>query len=713
MHKGWVLLIAAGSAVSCAGQTVQPSFLDRLDYRAASYTVAVRDVNHDGIPDLVSGNLDGGIAVQFGNGDGTFRPGPLLSVQPYSVFSLTLADINKDGNLDVVFATSTGVGLSFGNGDGTFQAPLFYSVGALEENEAIAVGDFNGDGIPDAATPGRSGVWILLGMAGGGFSAPQLIPVSGAGGLMIVVGDLNGDGKLDVVAGASPGIVVLLGKGDGTFGPPIGYSIPTGGNSLTLADLNGDGNLDLATVGQHSAYASILLGNGDGTFQSPTTTYLPGGFSIAAGDVNGHGIPDLVTQDVSVAFGNGDGTFQKPVFFAAGASAGAAGLTGTQVVLAKLKKKGGLDIVTANNAFATVSVLLNDGHGKFIDGEYLKVSGQPQCAQTADFNGDGKPDLAFGNGQGATVLLGTGKAKPAYSLPGTQVSVAGGYCVATGDFNNDGFTDLAVLATNGQIGNGAIAIFLGRGDGSFVPGATINLNAAPGVAAAVADFNHDGNLDIAVSGNLLLFGNGDGTFQIPVPFVPNPGLYASFAGLASGHLKADGAPDIVIVDFVHNLVYELLNRGNGTFNQRTFTPPICASPLVPRLADLNGDGNTDLAVLCQSNAVVTYLGNGDGTFQPPTSVPGFWTPYSYDLLVTDLSGDGSPDLAVTGDHSVFVYTGNGDGTFNPMPVLFGAGPTPASLAASHLHQKANSSGKPDISVVDFTGSVLVLLNTTP
>jgi hypothetical protein len=72
-------------------------------------------------------------------------------------------------------------------------------------------------------------------------------------------------------------------------------------------------------------------------------------------------------------------------------------------------------------------VLLNNGHGKFSDGEYLRVGGQPDFIAAADFNGDGKLDLAFGNGQGVNILLGTGKGKPAYSLPGTQISVPGGY----------------------------------------------------------------------------------------------------------------------------------------------------------------------------------------------------------------------------------------------------------------------------------------------
>jgi hypothetical protein len=702
------LFLGVVCVLACGAQAPQTSFADRRDVWATGSAVAAGDVNNDGNQDLVAG-IGELFSVELGNGDGTFRPGASFYVAPYGVFSFLLVDINKDGKLDILFAAASGVGLCYGNGDGTFQAPLFYAIPATEDNQAIVVGDFNGDGILDAATPGKSGIWILLGTPGG-FSAPQLLPVTKMFTGAIGAADLNGDGKLDLVAVGGPGILVLLGNGNGTFGSPRGYPVPTGLFNFALADFNRDGHIDIATVTINSADASILLGNGDGTFKPAATAYLPGGLSVVAGDINGDGIPDLITQGVFIALGKGDGTFQKPTFHQVAAQATSAGSTATQVVLADLRNLHRLDIVTANNLSQTLSVLLNNGHGKFIDGEYLRAGGIPQCEAAADFNGDGKSDLAFGNGQGVTILLGTGKANPAYSLPGTQISLPGGYCVAVADFNHDGFQDLVVIGTT-LPNAGTMAIFLGQGNGTFTAGQTFNLNVQPGYPL-VGDFNGDGKLDIAISGNLLAFGNGDGTFQTPAPFIPDPGSYPNFTYLTAADLNGDGSLDIVTSDFVHGTIFVLLNQGNGTFTQSTFGTLVqCGSPSATQLADLNGDGRPDLAVLCSTGNFTIYFGNGNGTFRPGKIVTGGWVLGTGNLLIADLNGDGKPDLAALGDHSLYVLTGNGDGTFNT-PVLFGVGSDPAFTTTSYLHGKPASSGMPDVVVTDRTGSILVLLNTT-
>src|SRR5256885_1819824 len=205
---------------------------------------------------------------------------------------------------------------------------------------SVVVGDFNGDGVPDLAVANEldlnlSGgtVEVLLGKDDGTFQAARTVVAARARRTSIVVGDFNGDGVPDlaVANGRTPftggpgNIEVLLGNGDGTFQDPL--TVATGGRPVSLApgDFNGDGKPDLAVADFDSNTVLVLLGNGDGTFQAPrtfTTGARPS--SVAAGDFNGDGALDLAVANednfsVSVLLGNGDGTFQVPSTFTTGA----------------------------------------------------------------------------------------------------------------------------------------------------------------------------------------------------------------------------------------------------------------------------------------------------------------------------------------------------------------------------------------------------------
>ena len=186
---------------------------------------------------------------------------------------------------------------------------------------SVVAGDFNGDGIPDLAVANSSTVSILIGNGDGSFQAPQSYLVeAGQPGL----GDFNGDGHLDIVTSSG---FILFGNGDGTFQPAQRYlaqEYGSNGSSIAVADFNGDGKLDVAlttfSVPAQQWAVSILLGNGDATFQSPVNYdagYAPS--SLAVGDFNGDGIPDLAVANgfegpdyytqISVSLGRGDGTF--------------------------------------------------------------------------------------------------------------------------------------------------------------------------------------------------------------------------------------------------------------------------------------------------------------------------------------------------------------------------------------------------------------------
>jgi hypothetical protein len=331
--------------------------------------LAVADFNQDGRPDLA---ITAGVRVytMLGNGDGTFTPatGSPQSIPspPYDDFgspyvgSIAVGDFTHSGHagLAVALWQNQAAAILEGNGDGTFTTSSSLVNTQGYSTEALAAADFNADGNLDLAyvnsIAGASGV--ALGYGGGTFNAAGQFPYNGAG---VAVGDFNGDGRLDVTLGAP----VLLGNGDGTF---TAANNPAGSASVGLwqmvaADFNGDGRLDLAGTNVTGTAVVVLLGNGDGTFQQPVTiqsSHNPA--ALVAGDFNNDGKLDLAVansdETVTLLLGNGDGTFTE----AAGSPFALLGAGPSAIAAADFNGDGKLDLAVANalDGTGTVSILL-------------------------------------------------------------------------------------------------------------------------------------------------------------------------------------------------------------------------------------------------------------------------------------------------------------------------------------------------------------------
>jgi hypothetical protein len=676
-----LLLLGAGSVLVAKGQV---SFFMPPTY-AGTGSLFVADFNGDGKPDLLSSSG----TLQLGNGNGTFTSGTSVSGTP-----LAVADFNGDGKPDILEQGTGTLLVLLGNGDGTFQPPISTNSGA--SLTAVVAGDLTGNGKADVLGLFNNNLVVYISNGNGTFATGVSYPVGNTSiaASEVTLGDFNGDQKVDVavslagdnVAGQE---VVLLGNGDGTFQAgktSAGVYYPA---SVVAGDFNDDGKLDLVIAGQTSLANTtwILLGNGDGTFQAPVTAFPYSG-TLAAADLNGDGRLDLILEtDGTVAaiyLGNGDGTFSAASTYVLSLP-GYPGVTQPSGIgIADFNLDGKLDVAAGN------AVLLGNGDGTF-KGIQLAAIPQPSAAVIGDFDKNGSPDVAAVATASVYILSNNGTG--ALSLIHTYSLQEPGYGMVTGDFNRDGDLDLVVFGTDPITQDWSYSVLLGNGDGSFQSPVFYPLNVlSPGEGAnsvIVADFNNDGKLDIAASStnsSLALFmGNGDGTFAAP-SYIFDGGEYF----LESADFNGDGKLDIAAGGTAgENAATAILfGNGDGTFQTAVF-PASLENFVAQFTADVNNDGKADLL---SGNQVA--LGNGDGTFNV---LPAFCTDAQFCLganAVADFNGDGKPDLLATQgfDHpeGSAVLLGNGDGTFGSPIGINAYLPSPVLVA------DMNGDGRPDI-----------------
>jgi len=549
------------------------------------------DINHDGHLDIVAlGNTStGGFNVFFGNGDGTFQFPVLHEIG--AGFKGYLADVDGDGQLDIlaeltpVFNVRQIIFLK-GNPDGTFAPPLVVGQLPFDFNIAtVAIGDFNNDGIVDLELSNHTGVGILLGRPGLTFG-PMLTSLSGGslfpGTLVPLVNspaqaDFNKDGHLDLAIPAAGGIVLLMGNGDGSFqsGAQV-YDVGTAVTRVVVADFNGDKLPDIA-VATNAPIPRLLLGQVGGTFvlaPDPNTTSGSGPGSMAVGDFNGDGHADLELGPntfngvPTVVFGDGQGHFSAPV-----------------------------TVPTASGA-------------------------------VADFSGDGHSDMALisfgGCVPGCPLTVSLGQTNNTFLTKSTAITgIVDGIVTAIGDLNGDGIQDVVVT------GGGLLQVWRGNGDGTFTKGITSDISSFTGgggidfSGAAIVDIDGDGRKDLVLAPLLLigstfftapqammiLYGNGDGTFQPPA-FVP---LSHYYPHLKVADLNQDGRPDLVLNDDVGIAV--IMNLGNRSFEDESHYVAGTAIAGV-NVADVNGDGFPDLIVANPGGTTVAVLLNNPNGVPP-------------------------------------------------------------------------------------------------
>lgn len=649
---------------------------------------------------------------------------------------------------------------------------------------SLASADLNKDGNQDVITINTDGnnssLDVFLGNGDGSFQPAKTFPITGAVAQFGVINDMNGDGNLDIVVSAgfqtSFQFLIYLGDGKGGFAPAVAFSPSTllldSNSTFISADVNGDGHADIIL-----SSGQVFLGQASGTNFTLAAQSLPPvttetndlGPGLVAADFNNDKKLDLAVDDgatIRTYLGNGDGTFSAGPAYAAIANRGL-------VIGTDLDGDGNMDLISGFGGSGLyggddylpnqVYALLGNGTGSFQGAPSLPV--EYNGSNLVDLNGDGRPDLVgvryngtqyefdpyLTNASGVPVASGDNLLVP------LNVSVDS-FVIGAFDTISNANPDLLYLSAGPQTQFFNLA--LGTGGGNFSAPTQIpvpSLVPAPGIDIGetisglhAADFNHDGKLDIAYSfidqssigsqlyyeGFAVQLGNGDGTFGAPMIVYTyqnqsQPGQAFTNFLTSIADVNKDSFPDVFLVvpPTVVGQPYTpelFVGNGDGTFkspNKLTLTPSILpatadgtsyGSPFA--LADLNGDGKLDLVATGSSSdqtvpEVAVALGNGDGTFQAPTilQVEGFGFPSSPALA--DFNGDDKIDLYVGGiieGAGLGIFPGNGDGTFQTISNGDGTVSAPELLALSvagpAVPVDLNQDGIPDLIV----GGIILL-----
>ncbi len=687
------LVLAAGLPAFAGGDV---DFDAPRVFEGPATDIIVADLDGDGLRDFVS-NADP-LTVSWGLGDTLFERQELLGGG-----HLSIADLDVDGDLDIVVVSSSTRTVHLNEGDRTFSTTITSSFLSPRD---VELADMTGDGLPDLVQTrwfslmlgGR--VDVFPGRGDGTFDAfDPLLSLELDDPETIAVGDLDGDGDPDLAVQNGSFVAII----ENTATDPLVLAHNYFVNGMTsrdvaLGDLDEDGNLDLVLAGFDGPFQNqvgVLVTSagiaGDVAFAGPVvSSYEPNSnfAGVTVAPVVAGGSPTIAVSDSTaevVRIFSVDGTVvSEPLL-----TVDIGGLP-RRPRLGDVTNDGQPDLLVGDFDSDVTHLRVNDGSGLFTEALAPIAANGTGELLVADMNADGLDDLVivpvfFDEGLSVHVWLqdGAGSFVPSASLatPGTTLGGA-----TLGDFNGDGALDVAVATRDGQV-DGWLAVHPGDGLGTFAAPVTAALP-SNGNAIASADFDLDGTDDIVVATRDPVFlVKGDGALSLTLELVPGKAIWS--ADMAVGDVHGDGLPDVLVQRNSSSsgpatLLFPGLPNGTlGAGNEPFGTFLTLTRNL---LVDVDDDG---LADWIGPNNIQGFLevrpSLGDGNFSSTLNRVTFWSDFEKGIrqaVVADLDGDGIEDLAaaIGPAGAVSIVRGLGAATYGT-PKHYAAGAGLSGLAA--------------------------------
>ena len=692
--------------------------------------------HHSSLRRLIVPIAYGTVSLLAASAQNRFSQAPVYSLGGMVLSAIT-TDFNHDGRTDmlalvapVTGGTSSAITVTLATSTGAYTTPKVFSTLPANTTGFVGAGDFNHDGNVDFAAALSTGiVQIFLGNGDGTFQAPKSISFTGSA-VGLLVGKFSGGSSSDLalfIATGGTGVVKLYASnGNGTFAAPKSTALTITPSSSVIGDVNRDGKLDLvfSDGGDSGDLYQVLLGNGDGTFRALASNVLGNlARGIAIADYNGDAVPDLIfavegdtihytgtgeMPSLRVLRGFGDGTFNNtsPIVDDAGNS-------GFGLTQGDFNNDGRADLVVYNGLSSTVSMKLMSPGGRLVFPAIASYAVWRNYREfvtllNGDTDGDGKRDVLVVMKGGIQVLRGTSggylRAPAATDLRSYSLDLK------SSDFNRDTFADLVIrgvdLGPKGTFleetlytafGNGNTNQMLTTGPGIFSGPSDSNLG-----PLGIANFDQNGAVDL-LTGQGVLFNNGNGTFSAPTSIPANIGTSArSIAVLSTvaGDLNGDGKADLVTVGETQLTV--TLGNGDGTFKPEVNYSLGGTTGNAVLVRDINKDGKLDAVTANYGSSTVSvFLGKGDGTFQAAKQYTVTANPF--DVAIGDFNGDGKLDIAAASTTKITILLGNGSGGFTT-GTTFTAGTSLEGITAASLR----GNGLADLMVVDYGESSMRL-----